>query len=204
LIRKIGSIAKSIKSWIGIVGSIIAIMGLITFSLFILEEAFQTVMFGTWPAQDAKEWQLVKRGLDTMEKINETMKTMNKWFGWIQPFAWFAYDAYGTAADFYVKGLRAKTFAHCPECFDGEEVEFTFTATEMDVPEGAKWVWKVHTLRVLTTEVLEGGETYVVRGLLENGRVHVQTINRRSGDAKPKQDPGPGHQRRQESGAALH
>lgn len=117
---------KKIKEWLGLVMMILSIMGLVTFSLFICEEAFQTAMFGTWPAQDAKQWHQVKRGCDVMSGINKTLKIVNFSFGWIQPLAFVSYWAYGDAASFYVESLRIKVFAHCPECFDGESVNVIF------------------------------------------------------------------------------
>lgn len=117
---------EKIKTILQMIAIIISIMGILTFSEFILEESFQTIMFGTWPAQDAKEWRLVKRGLEAMEYPVTAMKIINWGFGWVQPFGFFAYNAYIRSAEFYMLGLSAKVFAYCPECFDGEEVTFTF------------------------------------------------------------------------------
>jgi len=105
---------------------IISMMGIITFSLFILEESFQTVMFGSWPAQDAKEWRLAKRAIEVQKPIIFAMKAVNWSVGWLQPLGFVAYNAYIRSAEFYNLGLSAKVFAYCPECFDGEEVTFTF------------------------------------------------------------------------------
>jgi len=105
---------------------VISLMGVVTFSSFILEESFQTAMFGTWPAQDAKDWRLAKIGLEVQEKIVWWMKAVNYTFGWIQPLGFIAYWNYAKSADFYMSGLKAKIFANCPECFNNEEVTFTF------------------------------------------------------------------------------
>lgn len=107
-------------------GTIIGIMGLVTFSLFIFEESFQTIMFGTWPAQDAKDWELVLEGISLMESSNKAMKIVNYTFGYIQPLAFLSYRQYGIAADYYTKSLKAKVFANAPELFIGEEVNFPF------------------------------------------------------------------------------
>ena len=105
----------------------ITIAGLVTFSLFICEEAFQTVMFGTWPAQDAKQWHIVKNGTVLMGKINMTGKIINYGIGWIQPLAFFSYRAYFKSADYYLVSLKSKCFANAPELFIGEHVTFEFT-----------------------------------------------------------------------------
>lgn len=107
----------------------ITIAGVVTLSLFMLEEAFQTAMFGTWAAQDAQQWQVVKTGADIMTGQARTLRTVNNLFGWIQPLAWFSYHAYADSADLYVDALRSKTFAHAPELFVGEPIDFYFTPT---------------------------------------------------------------------------
>jgi hypothetical protein len=172
---KLKGLPHAIEKFFKYFGYYLAICGLVTFSLFIMEEAFQTTMFSTWPAADAKEWRLVKHQIGVMEFINNRLKWTNKWFGWVQPFGWLAYDSYGIAGDEYVKGVSAKVFAHCPECFDGEEVEFTFHTQEMDVPKGEYYVWKSGTMRVMTRRVLEGAETYQVKGTVkwENGKAWI-------------------------------
>ena len=111
----------------------ITIAGLVTFSLFICEEAFQTVMFGTWPAQDAKQWNIVKDGTVMMGKINLTGKIINYGIGWIQPLAFFSYRAYFKSADYYMTALESKCFANAPELFVGERVKFEFT------PRSIRW-----------------------------------------------------------------
>jgi hypothetical protein len=119
-------------------GLYLGLAGLITFNLFILEEAFQTCMFGGWPAADAQEWRLVKRNIETMEKLRTTLIVVNNIGGWIHPFAWIAYDAYGKSEREYIDGLTAKCFANCPECFNGEKVTFTFKPQE-EYPEDGYW-----------------------------------------------------------------
>lgn len=104
----------------------LSIAGLVTFSMFILEEAFQTTMFGTWPAQDARDWQLVAEGCELMESINGTLKIVNWTAGWVQPLAFLAYGSYAKSADYYIRALRAKAFANAPQAFDGDFMRFNF------------------------------------------------------------------------------
>lgn len=129
--QKIKAAADWCKEWLGKIAIILSIMGLVTFSMFICEEAFQTAMFGTWPAQDAKDWAQVKRGCDIMEGANSAMKFINYGFGWIQPLALLSYYEYGKSASYYIESLRIKAFAHCPECFDGETILFHFKPNAM-------------------------------------------------------------------------
>jgi len=62
---------QRLKSFLSNVAVILSILGIITFSLFIFEEAIQMATFGTWPAQYAKDWDLVMEGADTIASINQ-------------------------------------------------------------------------------------------------------------------------------------
>ena len=100
----------------------IAICGLVVFPLFLFEESIQMATFGTWPASDAKDWELVITGIKTIERINTTMKIVNYSLGWIQPLSFFSYRAYAIATDYYISGMKAKIFAHEPGALVGQEV----------------------------------------------------------------------------------
>jgi hypothetical protein len=109
----------------------ITIVGIVTFSLFLHEEAIQTAIWGTWPAQDAKQWHLVKKGLTLVNSINTSMKIINYCFGWIQPLALIAYYQYAKATDYYIESLNAKIFANAPELYIGEKVKLEFIPREI-------------------------------------------------------------------------
>lgn len=44
-------------------------------------------VFGTWPAQYAKDWDLVLEGADTIASINQVMKTVNYSVGCSSPWS---------------------------------------------------------------------------------------------------------------------
>lgn len=159
-------ITKIIKGFL----AYIAIAGTVTLSLFMMEEAFQTAMFGTWPAQDANQWQIVKDGSDIMAGINHTLRIVNNCAGWIQPLAFISYRAYAKSAEFYIASLRSKVFAHAPELFIGEEVEFSMTP-QKTFPENdgafGWWVIKSGKLLVLTDRQIPLGESYLVKETLQ-------------------------------------
>jgi hypothetical protein len=121
---------KKIKGVLTIMMSIITIMGLVTFNQFILEEGFQTIMFGTWPAADANRWDVVAKGTVMMERINKTSKFINKYFGWINPLAYVSYGSYCQSADFYIEALRAKVLANAPEELIGHRVNLKFRPSQ--------------------------------------------------------------------------
>ena len=105
----------------------LAIAGLVTFTLFIHEEAIQQAVWGTWPAQDAKQWQQVKIGIELIDKINTSMKIINYAAGWVQPLALISYHYYSKSTDFYIESLRVKCFVNDPKLFDGEQISVKFT-----------------------------------------------------------------------------
>ncbi|MBU2346681.1 MAG: hypothetical protein KJ888_21020 [Gammaproteobacteria bacterium] len=151
---------------------LLSIQGLITFSLFICEEALQTTTFGTWPAQDAGDWSLVLDGVDLLENINFGMKIINYSVGWIQPLAFFSYRSYSKATDYYIKGLKAKAFARAPQVFNSRKVEFTFEPQRME-----RYGDKIHYINrnivVVGTELLSlqcGIKVSGIVRLAENGK----------------------------------
>jgi len=165
---------QRLKTILQMAAIIISLMGVVTFSLFILEEAFQTAMFGTWPAQDAKDWRLAKAGVDIQEKIVWWMKAVNYTVGIVQPLGFIAYANYARSADYYMLGLKAKIFANCPECFDGEEIEFTFYPQTVQDNELIN-----HNVRVEIPDGYPAGlAPVVVRGLVrsEGQLVRVRAI----------------------------
>ncbi len=119
-------VRRRLKIWLAVFAMYLSIAGLVTFSLFMLEESYQTVMFGTWPAQDAQRWDIVLEGTDLMEKMLKTMKIVNYSCGWIQPLAFISYKAYAESEKYYIKGLRSKVLARAPELMVGREIQLKF------------------------------------------------------------------------------
>ena len=120
-----------IKTVLTFVALYITIVGLVTFSCFLFEEAIQMTTFGTWPAKTAQNWELVLEGCDLIISINNTMCIINYSIGWIQPLAFLSYRAYSKATDYYVKALKSQAFANAPEVFIGRKVRFTFTPKQI-------------------------------------------------------------------------
>jgi len=145
----------------------ISIAGLVTFSNFVLEESSQVIMFGTWPAQDAKNWELVLHGCDLMKASNRTLKTINYAVGWIQPIAFFAYRSYGIGTDFYIDALESKVFAHAPELFVGREVKFTFTPRQIENQADGTFTLINGSLHVRSKVLPIGGKPLVVQGRVQ-------------------------------------
>ena len=118
----------------------LAFCGLITFSMFILEESLQTTTFGIWPAKNAKAWANVKRGLDLMDKINTTLKIINYSVGWIQPLAFISYGAYTEASDSFINGSIAEVLANEPELYLNCKVAVDFVPKKIESLEDGTWL----------------------------------------------------------------
>jgi hypothetical protein len=104
---------------------VVSLLGVITFSLFIVEEAFQTVMFGTWAAKSAQDWPTVLAGADLMADINSVLYTMVCTVGWMQPLAFISYKLYSQASDYYIRALLAEIFAHEPKLLVNRVVQLS-------------------------------------------------------------------------------
>lgn len=129
---------RRIKTVLVTIMAILTIIGVVTFSMFILEESLQTVMFGTWAAQDAQNWSLVLKGADTNRKINRVLKIVTYTFGWINPFAFIAYKDYAKAMDYYIESLEAKVLQKAPHLMAGREVSLLFrTVKTATAPSGS-------------------------------------------------------------------
>jgi len=92
--------------WRLILRTYIIIVSLVSFPLFILEEATQMATFGTWAFKNTRDPEGIKAGCDQIEKINAALKGINTYFGWINPFGYTAYERYGQAVDYYVAETR--------------------------------------------------------------------------------------------------
>jgi hypothetical protein len=146
----------------------ISVTGLVTFSLFILEESIQTAMFGTWPAQDAKDWELVRFGCERMRDANNMMRTINYSLGWIQPLAFLAYRAFSESTESYIQSLEARIFANAPEIFSGKTMTFAFMPqTIAETPDGL-YAHINHRIRFLSPVRLPTGRAQRVTGTISN------------------------------------
>jgi hypothetical protein len=83
----------------------LSIAGLLSFSLFILEESFQTVMFSTWQAKDTQSIDLLVKAYKYQDKIYKSLKLWAKIAFYINPLAGYVYDIYADSADIYNKAL---------------------------------------------------------------------------------------------------
>ncbi|MCK4816967.1 hypothetical protein KA005_14455 [bacterium] len=154
LIDLLSSLEKKSKlnTFLKLFFAYVTLCGLIMFPEFIMEESIQMTTFGTWPAKDARNWSLVLKGCDTINKINLSLKILNYSVGWVQPLAFFSYRSFTHGTDYYVKSLKTLAFAKSPETFDGRKIEFTFTPQKI-VREKGKVILVNRRIRVIVREM---------------------------------------------------
>jgi len=164
------------RSKLAAVATILSIMGLITFSLFILEEAMQTIMFGTWAAQDAGDWSLVMIGCASNRKINKILKIVNYSVGWIQPFAFVAYKSYGEAMDFYIESLERKVLRREPALFLGRKLTLTVQPVNHKKTADGYLVKTKTGLLVLSPAILKANEE--ITGIITSYKATVALVTK--------------------------
>jgi len=157
-------IRRKLKRWLTYFAIFISVISIVTFTLFIYEESLQVAMFGTWPAQDAGDWQQVLRGLDLMETLNLQMKIITYAVGWVNPLALLSYRAYAKSTDYYIQSVKAKTFARAPEVFKERELTFTFKPHRVEQTKDGRWKSVNRRINIFTKQRLFVNQSYRLRG----------------------------------------
>jgi hypothetical protein len=167
--------AAIIKIWLSFFAISLSIAGLSSFSMFIIEESIQPVMFGGWQAVSAQDWPLVKKGAGLITQFNKGLKVVNYSTGWINPLSFLSYYDYMLASDYYVKALNANIFANDPGLFNGEVVSFKFTPDENENRADGQVILRNRNIEVLTKEVPPEGLLLRVTGRItrEKGKIMV-------------------------------
>ena len=150
-------LTTSRKTKLGLILSIlfayIAVCGLFMFPLFLAEEAIQTTIFSTWPAQDVGQWRTVAAGCTLMENINRSLKIINYSVGWINPLSFVSYRAYGQATDQYISALRSKVAFHAPEMLVGKWICLMVQVQRIEPLEDSGYRIKTNNLNILVDSI---------------------------------------------------
>jgi hypothetical protein len=125
------------------------VLGIVTFPLFIMEEAVQMTTYGTWQASAAKDYRTLSRGLDLAERINSHTKTVNRWLGWLHPLNYISYQDWTAATDYWIEANRVKILALDPKVMEGRRLTITFTP-DSTTDAGDHWQLKAGQVTVLT------------------------------------------------------
>lgn len=144
----------------------VALVGFVTFPLFILEESIQMATWGTWAAKEAKDYNLQLQGVIVIERLNTVMQTINNSLGWVQPLSMLGYDGYAQATDVYIKSMKAKILAHEPEVFLDRELEFKFAPKEIKIMPDGRYL------------LINGKISVIMESVPETATIHVKGVMR--------------------------
>lgn len=142
-----------------------SIIGMIGFSLFIIEEASQVATFSTFMSKNNNDLILMLSASKLMDTNNNLIKTINKLIGWISPFTYISYNKYAEAQDLYSQCIKYHILAHQPELLDGEVVSFQFTPNQI-----TNNMLSNGRIRVITNN--PSLDTIMVKGVVNNGKVY--------------------------------
>jgi len=166
-IKKIVSKLKSgLDTALKLLFAYISIVGLVGFSLFIMEESCQQITFGCFSTTDVGQWGQTKRNIEAMERIVSNMEAINAVFIALQPIQWWAYQDYINASKNYIESLHLTILANEPGLYLGEERHWCFywkSAYQRD----DMWVLKNGRILTRTTEPPRGKEIELT-GVLES------------------------------------
>jgi len=119
-------LAKKLSDYYGLflktLFAYLAFVGIFGFSLFIMEEASQVIMWANFSATDQHRFDLVKKNCEAIKRINQYGRTLNKYAGWLNPFQMMAYDAFHDGTDLYADTLLQQALAGDPSLFIGEKI----------------------------------------------------------------------------------
>lgn len=154
------------------IAAILTVLGIVTFTLFIFEEATQMVVYGTWAADKAKDFKLQLKGVRVVETLNSQVKWINNGIGWIHPFAFFSYRGWADATDYWIEAQHARLFAQAPEIYAGQKVKVNVTPERIDHLEDGIVILTAGQLTVITKE-RDLSPPVLVEGTakMENGRI---------------------------------
>lgn len=117
-------LAHRFRRWLTLAAAYLALVSVFQFANFILEEAIQTTIFGTWQAKNNPR--LTRVGIKLIEALNWQLNMVNNTGGWLNPVGWYAYRAYGKATDYYIMAAKNHILALDPQCMEGECLEILF------------------------------------------------------------------------------
>lgn len=155
---------KTYSKWLRAIIVVITIMGTVSFTLFIFEEAQQTIMFSTWQSTDCAQWSTVATSCQLMYDLNETMNRLNTWVGWINPLSYMSYRAYYKASATYISALRSKVFLHAPEELDGCKICLTVRQQRFEPLDGNYVVYFGRRCKTIVPSL--PAQTFLVKGMV--------------------------------------
>ena len=104
----------------------LSIIGLISFSCFICQEAIQIVTFANFSCSDTRRYDLLKKNIEKIAEINDHLRALNAVLLIMQPFQYIAYSDYCNGTQSYIETLQAEVLANDPGLYAGEQISIDF------------------------------------------------------------------------------
>lgn len=141
-----------------------AMIGMVSFSLFILEESLQTAMFSTWAAKNAGDWDLIIDANIFFKKTVNVMVKMNNYVGWLNPFSYVAYDSYGEATNEIILANESQLACFAPELLSERRIPITIHMKIKELTfngDGSIMVYSFKFRLFLSKEMLSDKATFL-------------------------------------------
>ena len=163
-------LTKKIQACLVILASYFTIVGTVSFSAFICEEACQVITFANFSVKQSSRYDLLEENLQTITKINNILDMLVTYFLWLNPFAYTSYGLYVEATEAYVKTMRAEGIAKAPSLYVGKHVELCLRWTCIKTLPSGKFKVTAGRYSFITTERPESLFVTVSGMLVQNGK----------------------------------
>ena len=94
--------------WVKLLVVYFFLFSTVGFTMFIFEEAMQTVMFASFGYVAAKDWPGLERHLRIMRLVHWASSIYIRYVGWLNPLRWPAYLVYLEANEAYLGSVEAR------------------------------------------------------------------------------------------------
>ena len=94
--------------WVKLLVVYFFLFSTVGFTMFIFEEAMQTVMFASFGYVAAKDWPGLERHLRIMKFVHGASSLYIRSVGWLNPLMWPAYLVYLEANESYLGAVEAR------------------------------------------------------------------------------------------------
>ena len=163
---KSGKIKDNINLFLKMFYFYLSFVGIFGFSLFIAEESIQTIVFGSFAAQTAHRYDLLKTNIEAIEGITKTSRTINTWCMWINPFQYWSYGAFLDGSELYVTSVKALILANAPELYINEKISMAFKPDSYSAAQNNLFIAENRSIKVILRQA-PASKTIQVTGMAQ-------------------------------------
>jgi len=104
----------------------LSILGVFSFSAFIIEESIQMLTFSMFVVKDTQRWDIALQNINLMRKSNKHLDWIVRYTLWLNPLQQIAYKDFVMATNGYLDSQTALVLANDPGLFKDIPVAFKF------------------------------------------------------------------------------